>query len=176
MYVASSRLLPTAIAKALDTKVYCDSRKAAILRCQSDPDLHALLTTDPLAAGIHLVPLALIASDRLKGYMERCREMDFYGRLKGLLVLGPNVELYGVVPEADGLARVRMVWSGNVLDLDLSKRLQAVRLANLKSLFAQLATGFCALYRSDSVRGGSITRLSGTWAVIGTLSSRSVRR
>ena len=60
-----------AIAKALDTKVYCDTRKAAILRCQSDPELHALLTTDPLAAGVHLVPLAVIASDRLKAYMER---------------------------------------------------------------------------------------------------------
>ncbi|KAI1791850.1 DRMBL-domain-containing protein [Ganoderma leucocontextum] len=70
-YSIGKERIVKAIAKALDTKVYCDSRKAAILRCQSDPDLHALLTTDPLAAGVHLVPLALIASDRLKAYMER---------------------------------------------------------------------------------------------------------
>ena len=60
-----------AIALALKTQVYCDSRKAAILRCQSDPDLHALLTTDPLSAGVHLVPLNVITSDKLKLYMDR---------------------------------------------------------------------------------------------------------
>ncbi|OBZ73843.1 DNA cross-link repair protein pso2/snm1 [Grifola frondosa] len=36
-----------------------------------NPELHALLTNDPLEAGVHLVPLAVIASDRLKTYMER---------------------------------------------------------------------------------------------------------
>ena len=61
----------TAIAKALQTKVFCDSRKAAILRCQADPELHALLTKDPLEGGVHLVPLGVIASDRLKEYVER---------------------------------------------------------------------------------------------------------
>ncbi|RPD53376.1 DRMBL-domain-containing protein [Lentinus tigrinus ALCF2SS1-7] len=70
-YSIGKERIVKAIAKALDTKVYCDSRKAAILRCQSDPELDALLTTDPKAAGVHLVPLAVIASDRLKTYMER---------------------------------------------------------------------------------------------------------
>lgn len=60
-----------AIAQALQTKVFCDSRKAAILRCQADPELHALLTKDPLEGGVHLVPLGVIASDRLKEYVER---------------------------------------------------------------------------------------------------------
>ena len=69
-YLTANR---SAIAHALNTKVYCDSRKAAILRCQSDPELDALLTSDPKAAGVHLVPLAVIASDRLKAYMERWR-------------------------------------------------------------------------------------------------------
>ena len=64
-------MAPTAIAKALQTKVFCDSRKAAILRCQADPELHALLTRDPLEGGVHLVPLGVIASDRLKEYVER---------------------------------------------------------------------------------------------------------
>lgn len=60
-----------AIAQALNTKVYCDARKAAILHCQSDPELHAMLTTDPLSAGVHLVPLSIISSDKLKIYMDR---------------------------------------------------------------------------------------------------------
>ena len=64
-------LFTTAIAKILQTKVYCDARKAAILRCQSDPDLHALLTSDPYNAGVHLVPLGTVATDRLKIYIER---------------------------------------------------------------------------------------------------------
>ncbi|KAI0306093.1 DNA repair metallo-beta-lactamase-domain-containing protein [Multifurca ochricompacta] len=60
-----------AIAKALQTKVYCDSRKAAILRCQSDPELHGMLTTDPFSANVHLVPLGVVTSDRLKEYIKR---------------------------------------------------------------------------------------------------------
>ena len=76
-YVSSPRLGDSqltariAIAQALQTKVFCDSRKAAILRCQADPELHALLTKDPLEGGVHLVPLGVIASDRLKEYVER---------------------------------------------------------------------------------------------------------
>ncbi|KAI8996416.1 DNA repair metallo-beta-lactamase-domain-containing protein [Trametes punicea] len=70
-YSIGKERIVKAIAKALDTKVYCDSRKAAILRCQDDPELHALLTSDPLTAGVHLVPLGVIASDRLREYIER---------------------------------------------------------------------------------------------------------
>ena len=64
-------LVDQAIAKALQTKVYSDARKTAILRCQSDAELDSLLTSDPLAAGVHLLPLGTIASDKLKIYMER---------------------------------------------------------------------------------------------------------
>ncbi|KAI0794502.1 hypothetical protein C8Q74DRAFT_1249143 [Fomes fomentarius] len=70
-YSIGKERIVKAIAKALGTKVYCDSRKAAILRCEADSELDALLTKDPLAGGVHLVPLAVIASDRLKAYMER---------------------------------------------------------------------------------------------------------
>ncbi|KAH9944972.1 DRMBL-domain-containing protein [Epithele typhae] len=70
-YSIGKERIVKAIAKALETKIYCDSRKAAILRCESDPDLESMLTTDPMRAGVHLVPLAVIASDRLEQYMER---------------------------------------------------------------------------------------------------------
>lgn len=70
-YSIGKERIVKAIARALQTKVYCDSRKAAILRCQADPELHDLLTKDPLEGGVHLVPLGVIASDRLKDYVER---------------------------------------------------------------------------------------------------------
>ncbi|KAF7983348.1 hypothetical protein HWV62_22317 [Athelia sp. TMB] len=70
-YSIGKERIVKAIAKALNSKVYCDARKAAILRCQSDPELHALLTTDPLAAIVHVVPLGLIAADKLATYIER---------------------------------------------------------------------------------------------------------
>ncbi|PSR72470.1 hypothetical protein PHLCEN_2v11684 [Hermanssonia centrifuga] len=70
-YSIGKERIVKAIAKALQTKVYSDARKMAILRCQSDPELDALLTSDPLEAGVHLLPLGTIASDKLKIYLER---------------------------------------------------------------------------------------------------------
>ncbi|KAF9269095.1 DRMBL-domain-containing protein [Marasmius fiardii PR-910] len=60
-----------AIANALNSKVYCDSRKAAILRCQADPELDNLLTSNPLGANVHLVPLPFICSDKLEPYLNK---------------------------------------------------------------------------------------------------------
>ncbi|PCH36378.1 DRMBL-domain-containing protein [Wolfiporia cocos MD-104 SS10] len=70
-YSIGKERIVKAIARILQTKIYCDQRKAAILRCQADPELEALLTKDPLEGGVHLVPLGVIASDRLKEYVER---------------------------------------------------------------------------------------------------------
>ncbi|KAH9988396.1 DRMBL-domain-containing protein [Russula vinacea] len=63
-YSIGKERIVKAIAKALCTKIYCDSRKAAILRCQSDPELHRMLTKDPSL-------LILVTSDRLKEYIGR---------------------------------------------------------------------------------------------------------
>ncbi|KAF5316406.1 hypothetical protein D9619_006309 [Psilocybe cf. subviscida] len=63
--------LSSAIAHALDSKVYCDKRKAAILRCQGDKELDSMLTSDPQEASVHLVPLSTIDSDHMKTYLER---------------------------------------------------------------------------------------------------------
>jgi DNA cross-link repair 1A protein len=36
------------VARALGSKIYCDTRKKGILLCEDDPELHAMLTNDPL--------------------------------------------------------------------------------------------------------------------------------
>lgn len=51
--------------------VYCDSRKLSVLNCIDDPELHQLLTNNPLNAGVHIVPLHTIVSDRLSEYLEK---------------------------------------------------------------------------------------------------------
>ncbi|KAH8108880.1 DRMBL-domain-containing protein [Phellopilus nigrolimitatus] len=70
-YTIGKERIVKAIAQALNTKVYCDARKTAILHCQDDPELHALLASNPLEAGVHVVPLGMVASDRFKDYMAR---------------------------------------------------------------------------------------------------------
>jgi hypothetical protein len=55
----------------VNSKIYCDPRKAAILKCEKDAELDALLTSDPKDSIVHLVPLATLTSDRLKIYAER---------------------------------------------------------------------------------------------------------
>jgi len=75
-----------AIAQALRTKVYCDAHKMAILRCQNDPELHALLTEDPSEAGVHLLPLGMIVSDKLKAYVQRFKGV--YSRAVGFRPTG----------------------------------------------------------------------------------------
>ncbi|KAH7881772.1 DNA repair metallo-beta-lactamase-domain-containing protein [Phlebopus sp. FC_14] len=69
-YSVGKERIVKAVAQALKTKIYCDARKAAILRCQNDPELHALLTADPAEGGVHMLPLGMISSDRLKSYIQ----------------------------------------------------------------------------------------------------------
>lgn len=70
-YSIGKERIVKAVARALGSQVYCDSRKAAILHCEDDEELEAMLTSDPLAAIVHLAPLGTIATDRLKIYMDR---------------------------------------------------------------------------------------------------------
>lgn len=75
-----------AVAKSLGAKVYCDARKAGILRCQSDPALIAMLTDDPRGACVHVVPLNLISTERLKGYADVWK--DTFTKIIGLRPTG----------------------------------------------------------------------------------------
>ncbi|KAH9024591.1 DNA repair metallo-beta-lactamase-domain-containing protein [Lactarius hengduanensis] len=64
--------IPSSYREALlDSKIYCDQRKATIIRCQSDLELHEMLTADSFSTNVHIVPLIVAASDRLKEYMGR---------------------------------------------------------------------------------------------------------
>ncbi|KAI5995427.1 DRMBL-domain-containing protein [Pisolithus albus] len=70
-YSVGKERIVKAVAQALQTKVYCDPRKAAILQCQNDRQLDDLITSDPLEGGVHLLPLGLVASDKLRSYVQR---------------------------------------------------------------------------------------------------------
>ena len=63
-------MLFVAVAKALSSKIYCDSRKHAVFMCQADPALHAMLTKNPAEAQVHVLPLGQINIERLKEYLE----------------------------------------------------------------------------------------------------------
>jgi len=78
--------IPAAVAKRLGAKVYCDARKAGILRCQSDPELIAMLTDNPREACVHVVPLGLISTERLNGYADNWK--DTFTKVIGLRPTG----------------------------------------------------------------------------------------
>lgn len=79
------------MAKVLGSTIYCDPRKKGILLCETDPELHAMLSSDPIAvrrdyqvltmsqyrcsspsqSQVHLLPLGNIQLDRLQDYLVR---------------------------------------------------------------------------------------------------------
>ncbi|KAF9054484.1 DNA repair metallo-beta-lactamase-domain-containing protein [Panaeolus papilionaceus] len=85
-YSIGKERIVKAIARSLNSKVYCDSRKAAILRCQVDSELDGLLTPNPKEALVHLVPLGTISTDQLKIYLERYK--DTFDRVIGFRPTG----------------------------------------------------------------------------------------
>ncbi|KAF8323475.1 DRMBL-domain-containing protein [Cantharellus anzutake] len=85
-YSIGKERIVKAIANALSSKVYCDKRKAAILRCQDDPELHALLTNDPYEAQIHLVPLGALNRDKIGDYLSQFK--GAYTRVVGFRPTG----------------------------------------------------------------------------------------
>lgn len=67
------------IAQALSTKIYCDDKKLAILHAQDDPELHSLITRDPLEAQVHVCWLQEIKHDALADYLGKYSA----GRMEG---------------------------------------------------------------------------------------------
>ncbi|KAJ3757550.1 DNA repair metallo-beta-lactamase-domain-containing protein [Lentinula raphanica] len=85
-YSIGKERIVKAIAHALQCKIYCDARKAAILRCEDDPELHALLTKDPFEAQVHIVPLGHVNLDKLREYSERYKTR--FGKIVGFRPTG----------------------------------------------------------------------------------------
>ncbi|KAF9509633.1 hypothetical protein BS47DRAFT_1373465 [Hydnum rufescens UP504] len=85
-YSIGKERIVKAIAQALCTKVYSDARKRALLLCQDDPELHALLTSDPLEGCVHLVPLQHVNSDKIGDYLAQFK--GAYTRVLGFRPTG----------------------------------------------------------------------------------------
>ncbi|EAU90173.1 DNA cross-link repair protein pso2/snm1 [Coprinopsis cinerea okayama7 len=85
-YSIGKERIVKAVAKAVGSKIYCEKRKAGLLRCQADPELHAMLTSDPAEAVVHLLPLGMISSDKMKEYLERFG--DKYSKVVGFRPTG----------------------------------------------------------------------------------------
>ncbi|KAK4057979.1 DNA cross-link repair protein PSO2/SNM1 [Microbotryomycetes sp. JL221] len=78
------------IAKALQTKIYCDERKLSIMLAQDDSELHSMLTREPLEAQVHMVWLQEIKSDSLSDYLGQYHAKHVKGGFTRLIGLRPT--------------------------------------------------------------------------------------
>ncbi|KAF2132948.1 DNA cross-link repair protein pso2/snm1 [Dothidotthia symphoricarpi CBS 119687] len=76
------------IAKALNSKIYAPPNKQRICRALEDPELDALLTTNPRAAQVHMTPLFEIRAETLDDYLRDYA--DTYSRCVGFRPSGWN--------------------------------------------------------------------------------------
>lgn len=76
------------IAKALNSKIYAPPNKQRICRALEDPELEALLTSDPRAAQVHMTPLFEIRADTLDDYLRDYT--DTFSRCVGFRPSGWN--------------------------------------------------------------------------------------
>ncbi|PFH51862.1 hypothetical protein AMATHDRAFT_141681 [Amanita thiersii Skay4041] len=105
-YSIGKERIVKAIAHALKTKVYCEPRKAAILRCQGDNDLNSLLISDPLCADVHLLPLGMVTSDKLKAYFER-----YKGHFRRVIGFRPTGWTYTQPADVDQISSIANILS-----------------------------------------------------------------
>lgn len=70
-YSIGKERIVKAIAKRIGSKIYCNEHKSAIFRCIDDPDLHALMTDDPIEAAVHVTNLFAIKKETLEDYLDR---------------------------------------------------------------------------------------------------------
>ncbi|KAJ3291013.1 DNA break repair nuclease, partial [Blyttiomyces sp. JEL0837] len=68
-YLIGKEKVFKAIAKALGTKVYVDSRKKRILLCLEDEELNEMITTNPREAGVHVMGLGTLNNDCLTKWL-----------------------------------------------------------------------------------------------------------
>lgn len=93
-----------AIAHALSTKVYCDGYKRSLCLAQDDPDLHALLTEDPLEAQVHIGGLRDITREVMQDYLGKYkapRIENGFTKMIGLRPTGTHPAVAADYPDAD---------------------------------------------------------------------------
>ncbi|KAJ4372145.1 DNA cross-link repair protein PSO2/SNM1 [Neocucurbitaria cava] len=76
------------IAKALGSKIYAPPNKQRICKALEDPELDALLTTDPRGAQVHMTPLFEIRAETLDDYLRDYA--DTFSRAVGFRPSGWN--------------------------------------------------------------------------------------
>lgn len=87
-YSIGKERICTAIARALGTKIFAPPSKARILAQLDDPELMALLTTNPAEAQVHMQMLSEIRAETLAEYLEDYR--PHFSRIVGFRPSGWN--------------------------------------------------------------------------------------
>ncbi|BGP31288.1 DNA cross-link repair protein PSO2/SNM1 [Rhodotorula toruloides] len=89
-YSIGKERIVKAIAQALSTKVFCDSYKRSLFLAQDDPDLHALLTEDPLEAQVHIGGLRDITREAMQEYLAKFKAPRIEGGFTKMIGLRPT--------------------------------------------------------------------------------------
>ncbi|KAG8832703.1 hypothetical protein FRC17_000849 [Serendipita sp. 399] len=86
-YTIGKERILKAIARALNTSIWCEPRKRKYFECQasSDPELLEMVSADPLQCKVHVRPLSDITSEGLLGYLEHWK-----GRWKKVVGFRPT--------------------------------------------------------------------------------------
>ncbi|KAF2850710.1 DRMBL-domain-containing protein [Plenodomus tracheiphilus IPT5] len=87
-YSIGKERICTGIAKALKSKIYAPPNKQRICKALEDPELNALLTTDPRSAQVHMTPLFEIRAETLDDYLRDYA--DTFSRAVGFRPSGWN--------------------------------------------------------------------------------------
>ncbi|KAL2119036.1 hypothetical protein VTJ04DRAFT_5996 [Mycothermus thermophilus] len=89
-YSIGKERLCVAIAKALRTRIYAAPAKLSMCRLLGDPELTALLTSDPADAQVHMQSLMDIGPESLTEYLAPYKAKGCFGRVVGFRPSGWN--------------------------------------------------------------------------------------
>lgn len=76
----------TAVAKAINSKIFADKRRQALLRNEKDEELNNLLTEDPYDSQVHIQGLGGVTINTLPDYLSKFKKK--YNRVIGLKPTG----------------------------------------------------------------------------------------
>lgn len=120
-----------------------------MLSCQDDPVLHSLLTRDPLAASVHLVPLGSLNSDKIGDYLAQ-----FKGHFSRVIAFRPTGWTYS--PTAGSEENVNMTPAlGPLIAKQQARTFTAANLSPMRN-----STRQCTLYGVPYSEHSSFVELS----------------